>query len=98
MEKYIKLYKQFTDFIISINSPSLNTSEVKLINLILEDFENIASCGTGGGKRGKLINELIQTKSDSISASLNLQTGSGIKQDNQHLVRLISIEIEKFRG
>jgi len=98
MEKYIKLYKQFSDFIISTNSASLSTSEVKLINLILQDFENIASCGTGGGKRAKIINELIQTKSDSISASLNLQNSSGVKQDNQHLVRLISLEIEKFRG
>jgi len=52
MEKHIKLNKQFLTFVSFIKDLALKPYEVRLINLILQNFEKIAVCGTAAGKRG----------------------------------------------
>ncbi len=44
--------------------------EVKLINLISDNFESVASLGTAAGKRALLINDLINQNRDSLSQEL----------------------------
>jgi energy-coupling factor transporter ATP-binding protein EcfA2 len=98
MRQFIKLHKQFLSFISSIKDLPTSIHERKLLNLILQNFEEIASCGTAGGKRAKLINELIQKKGNSTSEKLAQIEYQGKTAQSPIIDHLISLEIEKFRG
>src|ERR1700730_9321055 len=98
MQKYLKIYRQFIEFLETTKDKITDVNEIILINLILNNFEPIAGSGTAAGKRAKIINELIQTQASNTSNVLDLKTNDQNGPKAQHLVRLISLEVEKFRG
>ncbi|MCD4726065.1 MAG: AAA family ATPase [Pirellulales bacterium] len=69
----------------------------KLINLILDHFDEVVECGTAQGKRGQLLNDLIQREGASVSASLPLSQG-GHSPKTYPFSRLQSLDIADFRG
>jgi hypothetical protein len=98
MQKYLKIHTQFIEFLETNGDKIYDANEIKLINLILDNFALIAGSDTAAGKSAKIINELIQTKAAGTSEVLSLNKDDENSPKAQHLVRLISLETEKFRG
>ncbi|MBY0160202.1 chromosome segregation protein SMC [Cytobacillus firmus] len=97
MSKNLKLMNNFQNFISSIDQ-TFSTNEKKLINLIMTNFDEIAEVGTSGGnKRAKLFNSLLENKWATVSSELKLTStyNSIAPFPIKHLKK---IEIENFRG
>jgi AAA15 family ATPase/GTPase len=97
MIRYIKLYNEFLDFLKATSTDISDSYEKKVINLILDHFDKVAECGTAQGKRGQLINDLIQKYGASVSDSLPVFEGNQ-NQKVYPFSRLKYLEIEDFRG
>jgi DNA sulfur modification protein DndD len=98
MQSYNKIRKQFEEFIEILKNQPSNSYLIRLINLILESFDDIASSGTASGKRAKLIYQLILSKGESISNKFIPAQEEKKKVDNAVLLRLVSLQVERFRG
>lgn len=97
MSSYNKIKSQFNQFIRTLKSDELIPYEIKLINLISENFDSIASVGTAAGKRATLLNELININRDTLKTSLPRIEDKAIEITND-IIKIDSIEIENFRG
>jgi AAA15 family ATPase/GTPase len=97
MSAYTKTKSQFNQFIRTIKPDELTPYEIKLINLITDNFDPIAGVGTAAGKRATLLNELINEHREKLKTSLPIieDTANEIAND---IVKINSIEIEHFRG
>lgn len=97
MSKYSKIESQFYQFIKSLKTDELTTYEKKLINLISDNFDSIASVGTAAGKRAILLNDLINENRDKVKAILpNIHDSNNNSKTD--ITRINKIEIEDFRG
>lgn len=54
MTSYNKIESQYNRFIRTLNPDELTPYEIKLINLISDNFDSVASVGTAAGKRALL--------------------------------------------
>lgn len=97
MVRYVKLFNEFTGFVKVASADVTDDYEKKLINLILDHFDEVVECGTAQGKRGQLLNDLIQSEGASVSASLPLSK-SGHSPKTYPFSRLKSLDIADFRG
>src|SRR5690554_2341701 len=97
MSNFIKIKSQFNQFIRTLEPDDLTPYEIKLLNLITENFDSIASVGTAAGKRAILLNKLINQHRDILNADL-LKYEDTTTQDTNDVVKINSIEIENFRG
>ena len=97
MSKHTKIKSQFNQFIKTLKVDELTSYEIKLVNLITENFDSIASVGTAAGKRALLLNDLINQNRDKISTSLPKIEDNKSENVNE-ISRINSIEIENFRG
>ncbi len=97
MSNHTKIKSQFNQFIKTIKVDELTSYEIKLINLISNHFESIASVGTAAGKRALLLNDLINQNRDKISTSLP-KIEDNKNENANDIARINSIEIENFRG
>ena len=70
MSSYNKIKSQFNQFIRTLKPDRITPYEIKLINLILDNFDSVASGGTAAGKRAILINDLINRNRNTISQEL----------------------------
>lgn len=87
----------YNHFIKTLKIDELTTHEIKLINLISNNFDSIASVGTAAGKRASLLNELINKNRDWLSQDLSKIEDEAIDSNN-YISRINSIEIQNFRG
>ena len=97
MIKRIKIYNEFKNFLRELDINEFSEYEKKLINLIIDNFDNIASVSTRQGKRGKLLNKLILKKGKTISSEFLISIDS-IEKSTFPFECLTSIELENFRG
>lgn len=97
MSEYTKIKSQFNQFIRTLNPDELNPYEIKLINLIADNFDSVASVGTAAGKRASLLNELINQHREKLKTTLPKIEDSAQKKVND-IIKINSIEIENFRG
>lgn len=97
MSNHTKIKSQFNQFINTLKVNELASYEIKLVNLITENFDSIASVGTAVGKRASLLNDLINKNRGQLGTSLPKIEGDKIENSND-IVRINSIEIENFRG
>ena len=97
MSNHTKIKSQFNQFIKTLKVDELTLYEIKLINLISDHFESIASVGTAAGKRALLLNDLINQNRDKISTSLP-EIEENKNESTNDIARINSIEIENFRG
>lgn len=97
MLNHTKIKSQFNQFIKTLKVDELTSYEIKLVNLITENFDSIASVGTAAGKRALLLNDLINQNRDKISTSLPKLEDNKSENAND-IARINSIEIENFRG
>ncbi len=97
MSSFNKIKSQYNQFIRALKSDQLTPYEVKLINLISDNFDAVASVGTAAGKRALLLNDLINQNRDKLSKILP-KTEDETKASTNDIKRINSIEIENFRG
>ena len=97
MSNHTKIKSQFNQFIKTLKVDELTSYEIKLINLISDHFDSIASVGTAAGKRALLLNDLINQNRDKINTRLPKIEDSKNENAND-IARINSIEIENFRG
>ena len=97
MIKYIKLFSLFEGFLKTLDFKQLNSYEKKLVNLIKDDFDNIAEVGTYQGKRAELLVRLIEKKRKVIGDSIDLRKQEFSERDFP-LKKITLLEIELFRG
>ena len=97
MSKHNKIKSQLNQFIQTLKVDELTSYEIKLVNLITDNFDPIASVGTAAGKRALLLNDLINKNRDQLSISLPKIEDDKNENPND-IVRINSIEIENFRG
>jgi len=97
MIKRIKIFNEFKNFLRESNINDFSVYEKKLINLIIDNFDNIASVSTSQGKRGKLLNKLILEKGKTISSEFLVPIDS-IEKSTFPFECLTSIELQDFRG
>jgi DNA repair exonuclease SbcCD ATPase subunit len=92
-----KIKSQYNQFIRTLNPDELTPYEIKLINLISDNFDSVVSVGTAAGKRALLLNDLINQNRDKLSKSLP-KIEDETKASTNDITRINSIEIENFRG
>lgn len=97
MLPYSKIKSQFNQFVRTLKTDELTPYEIKLINLITDNFESIASVGTASGKRATLINELINQNREKLQANLP-EFEDNTEESTSDNLKINSIEIENFRG
>lgn len=97
MSSFNKIKSQFNQFIKTLKPDELTPYEVKLINLISDNFESVASFGTAAGKRALLINDLINQNRDTLSQELK-KVEETATQNNENITKLNVLEVENFRG
>ena len=96
MAKYVKLSNEFLNFVRE-KKDSLDEFEKKLINLLINHFDEIAEVGTAHGKRATLLNEIIQREGQNISSELTLP--SDITQAKTFsFTSITALTVENFRG
>ncbi|MCI5127252.1 MAG: hypothetical protein D3905_10230 [Candidatus Electrothrix sp. AS4_5] len=95
MSKALK--QEFFRWVRSLNPESLDSSQTKLLNLLISHFDTIKSVGIGGGARAHKIGKLIQEYHASLPESLpDLNVSQEKAQDRiDHIDELI---IGPFRG
>ncbi len=97
MMSFNKIKSQYNQFIRTLNPDELTPYEIKLINLISDNFDSVVSVGTAAGKRALLLNDLINQNRDKLSKSLP-KIEDTTKTSTNDVARISSIEIENFRG
>nr|WP_315168558.1 AAA family ATPase [uncultured Deefgea sp.] len=93
MSKSLSEFKRF----LKKSAPTMSDYEKKLVNLILDGFDEIAASSTAGGKRGKILAGLIVKKGDAVSSELKIDTDEERTQESQ-VIRLNKVIVENFRG
>jgi len=91
------LFNQFLDFLKQTRNSFQTAYDKKLINLILDHFDDIAEVGVAKGKRAILINSLIQSEGKKISSELPL-VDTELQGKNFPFISIESLTIENFRG
>ena len=97
MSSFNKTKSQFNQFIRTLKPDKITPYEIKLINLILDNFDSVASGGTAAGKRASLINDLINRNRNSISQDLK-KIEETATHSNANIIKLNLLEVENFRG
>jgi hypothetical protein len=93
MSKSLSEFKRF----IGKSLPTLSDHEKKLARLILDNFPKVEAAGTAGGRRGKLIAQLIAAAGDAAPSDLNVEADAA-QEEQGRIVRLSSIKVQNFRG
>lgn len=97
MSSFTKTKSQFNQFIRTLKPDKITPYEIKLINLILDNFDSVASGGTAAGKRASLINDLINRNRNTISQELK-KIEETATHNNTNIIKLNVLEVENFRG
>jgi len=97
MSSFNKIRSQFNQFIRTLKPDEITPYEIKLINLISDNFDSIASIGTAAGKRASLINDLINQNRNTVSQDL-IKGEESPTTSNSNIIKLNALEVENFRG
>ncbi len=97
MVRYIKLFSEFTAFLNENIQEFTTDTDIKFLNLLIENFEAVAETGTVHGKRAKLINSLIQKHGSSVSSKIEIEDSS-VDKNKFPFVTLKTLFMENFRG
>jgi len=89
----------FTTWIESLNSASLDNTEVYILNLLIKNLKVISEKGTAGGSRAKYIGSLLERAPSSFDKKLELNRLSSIKDSSEKIAkRIIKLTVGPFRG
>lgn len=88
---------EFYRFIESIDCSKITAQQTKILNLLVQNFDEILPLGIASGRRAKKISEIIQEQHSSIPTSL-LKLTSADDTNGDSVSRISEIEIGPFRG
>lgn len=91
-----KSLAEFKRFLVK-SASTLSEHEKKLANLIMGGFDQIAAVGSAGGRRGKVLANLIVVKGEAASPVLEIPADEA-NANGSEIVRLTKLEVEHFRG
>lgn len=89
--------REFYKWILAFDESSLIETDIKLLNLFIENFEIISTLGTAGGKRAKKVGELIESK-NSILGSVLPDLSEQIILNTEIIKSINELKIGPFRG
>lgn len=93
MSKSLVEFKRF----LAKLAPKLSEHEIKLANLMLGRFDEIAAVGTAGGRRGKVLAKLIVDNGEAASPALEIAAEEANANESE-IVRLTKVQVQHFRG
>src|SRR5690606_19165939 len=93
MSKSLVEFKRF----LALSAPTLSEYEKKLANIMLGRFDEIAAVGVAGGRRGKVLAQLIVDNGESVSPALEIAADEANANENE-VIRLTKLEVTNFRG
>lgn len=91
-----KSLTEFKRFLVK-STPTLSEYEKKLANLMVEGFDDIASVGAAGGRRGKVLARLIVDKGEAAAPKIEIEVDEANANESE-IVRISKVEVEHFRG
>jgi energy-coupling factor transporter ATP-binding protein EcfA2 len=97
MPKYVKLFNSFLNFVRFAKDSMVDEYERRIVNLILENFDELKDTSFAAGKRPKLIANIILEQGKNISSEINIENQSG-SIGKGTFKSLSKLEIENFRG
>jgi energy-coupling factor transporter ATP-binding protein EcfA2 len=84
--------QEFRTWAASLTPSDLSDNEKKLLNLLLENFANLASLGTAGGLRAKKICELLDQQRGTLNSAYEGHL-IAVSAEATSLKRIVSLEI-----
>jgi len=89
--------REFNNWINQLDKQNLSDIDIKLLNIIIVNFNSLAPIGTAGGKRAKELSELILKFRDTIPSVLEV---NNVKQEIEinQIGKISELEIGPFRG
>lgn len=94
MYEYAK--HEFGRWLSTLDTSQLDTYQKRLVGLLVEHFDDIATVGTAKGGRAKLLGKYIQAIDVSSDVDEVLEMQTDVSKNN--VQRLSSMKVEKFRG
>ncbi|AEF85676.1 RecF/RecN/SMC N-terminal domain protein [Treponema primitia ZAS-2] len=89
--------RELLNWIRLLNIQSLSDMDIKLLNIIISNFDLLSSLGTASGQRAKKISELILKEKDTIPGILSIN-GEKDAAKIDSCERIYELEIGPFRG
>jgi DNA repair exonuclease SbcCD ATPase subunit len=89
--------KEFINWVNKLDKQNLSEIDIKLLNIIITNFDSLAPLGTAGGKRAKELSELIIKFKNTISSALEVNNTEQ-EIDISKIGKLYELEIGPFRG
>lgn len=87
---------EFQKWLDIIAVEKMNPYEKTIVGIIIENFDEIAACGTANGTRAKLLGNLIRSLNNKTKETPISLKETYTKQNK--VKRLLSLSIENFRG
>ncbi len=89
--------QEFFNWIRTIDISSLSDIDKKLLNVLIDNFDDIAPIGTAHGKRAKYIAEIIENKEKELSTRIP-EIKELTSEDEEIVETLKRMQIGPFRG
>lgn len=87
---------EFLTWVDTLETDKLSEYEIKMLSILINDFEEIASAGTAAGRRAKLLGKKISELNGQVIKSLpHYKIVNVVEKD---IERIESLDVERFRG
>lgn len=87
---------EFQKWVDTLDIKELSAYEITILNIIMDNYDIIAACGTAGGVRAKNIGKLISQQNNVTHTSLH--SLGAVKANKKSINRLKELQVEYFRG
>ena len=87
---------EFYKWVDSLNEKELSEYDITMLNIILDNYDLIASGGTAGGVRVKNLGKLIAAQKNILQTSLH--NGGVVQNQNRVISKVKELHVEHFRG
>ncbi len=94
---YSSVKREFIQWVISLNKSGLSDIDKKLLNLLINSFDEIIPLGTNSGMRAKKIGQLIEKNKHTISSDIN-EIDNQNTRDIEIFKSIAELKIGPFRG
>jgi|GEM_PF-344930 len=96
MDKYTSIKREFYNWISAVDKTRLNKFDIRLLNILISNFDKLAPLGTSGGARARKLVKLIEQKSTTDCNLFDVDNTSLNQAEVYDNIR--EIKIGPFRG
>lgn len=97
MPKYVKLHNEYLNFLSTAKDEISDPYEARILNLISNNFDEVAERGIPQGARAEYLNQLIQKNGSKASETIS-QDSRSARSKSFPIKSLKSIRLSHFRG